>query len=81
MTKKTLANALLTLMIIYSLIIKILTFRSYICNARSNGYFTIQYSKAIKDKTENIEKVISKRKLNKGSKYLNKWRPFIDHNT
>ena len=36
-----------------------------LCNPKSNGYFNIQYAKAITNKTKNIEKEISKPKLKK----------------
>ena len=50
----------------------------YIHNSRNSDYLNIEHLKAIIDKTKRIEEEISKHELKKRSKYLTKWRPFID---
>ena len=41
-------------------------------------YLNIEHLKAIIDKTKSIEEEISRHEFKKISKYLMKWRPFID---
>ena len=41
-------------------------------------YLNTEHLKAIIDKTKSIEEEISKHEFKKTSKYLMKWRPFID---
>ena len=56
----------------------ILIYKFYIYDSRNRDYFNIERLKVIIDKTKRIEEEISKHELKKRSKYLMKWRPFID---
>ena len=56
----------------------ILIYKFYIHNSRNRRHLNFEHLKSIIDKTKRIEEEISKHELKKRSKYLKKWRPFID---
>ena len=56
----------------------ILIYKFYIHNSRNRRHLNIEHLKAIVDKSKRIEEEIRKHELKKRSKYLKKWRPFID---
>ena len=49
-------------------------------NTRSNGYLSIEYLKAILDRTKNIETEIGKCESDKFFKHIKKYCIFIEHN-